>query len=81
MGTCYINAVGVERNVSEAVKYLKLAADKGDARAMGNLGACYFNGIGVEKNTLKGADLLRRAAKAGNDEARKALYRIRGYEH
>lgn len=77
LGTCYVNAIGVEQNLPEAVKYLKLAADKEDAQAMGNLGACYYNGLGVERDQFKGLDLLRRAAKAGNEDAKKALYRLR----
>ena len=59
------------------VKWLKLAADKDDPQALGNLGACYYNGLGVDKNTLKGIELMRKAAKLGNDDARKALLRIR----
>ena len=70
--------MGTTQNIPEAIKYLTLAADKGDPQAMGNLGACYYNGIGVEKNELKGTDLLRKAAKGGNEEARKALNRIVG---
>ena len=54
------------------------AAQKGDAQAEGNLGACYYNGIGVERNVLKGVELIRSAAKKGNEEAQKALARIRG---
>lgn len=51
------------------------AAD--DPQALGNLGACYYNGLGVPQDTEKGVILIRKAAKLGNEEAQKALMRIR----
>ena len=40
VGVCYKNGQGVEKNLAEAVKYYRLAAQKGNASAQCNLGMC-----------------------------------------
>lgn len=39
-----------ERDIEEAIRLYKLAAEKGYAAAQNNLGFCYFHGIGLPKN-------------------------------
>jgi uncharacterized protein len=41
---------GVEKNGSEAIRLLNVAANAGDADALFQLGVCYEDGIGVPQN-------------------------------
>uniref|UniRef100_U9T555 HCP-like protein n=2 Tax=Rhizophagus irregularis TaxID=588596 RepID=U9T555_RHIID len=52
-GDCLYNGKGVEKNLSEALKYFEQAADNGFKVAMYNAGKLYYNGDGVEKNKEK----------------------------
>src|SRR5688500_9152855 len=62
LGTSYYYGNGVEKNLTEAVKWWRKAAVQGDAEAQFNVGACYYNGTGVEKNLTEGVEWYRRAA-------------------
>ncbi len=59
----------VEINKSKAVSLLRQAADKGNPRAMKNLGVCYENGDGVDKDIAKAVELYQRATDMGNAAA------------
>jgi TPR repeat protein len=50
LGRCYEGGVGVNKNVKEAARWYRLAADRGHVPALINLGKCYGNGIKVLKN-------------------------------
>ena len=52
-GLLYYHGVGVEKNISEAIKWYQKAADKGSVEAMTNLGHIYLNGIVVAKDELQ----------------------------
>ncbi len=65
-GLYYEYGVDVEKNVEEAVKYYRLAADKGNSNAYLKLGLCYANGIGVERNEVEAARFFRLCAEKGN---------------
>lgn len=52
-------------NLEEAVKWLRLAADQGDAGAQNNLGVLYMQGDGVKEGHKEAAKLFRRAADQG----------------
>jgi TPR repeat protein len=52
-------------DVTEAVRYYRLAADLGLANAQGNLGLCYENGWGVAKDETEAAQYYRLAADQG----------------
>ncbi|GBC04277.1 hypothetical protein RclHR1_00560004 [Rhizophagus clarus] len=52
-GDCLYNGKGVEKNLSEALKYFEQAAKNGFKVAMYSAGKLYFNGDGVEKNKDK----------------------------
>ena len=69
LGLCYANGIGVEKNLSEAVKWYRKAAEQGDAQAQFNLGVCYANGDGVEKNPTEAVKWWRKAAEQGVAQA------------
>lgn len=49
----------------EAVKWLRMAADQGDAGAQNNLGVLYMEGDGVKQGYKEAAKLFRKAAEQG----------------
>ena len=58
-----------EQNVDEAIRLLKSASSKGDARAMYLLGECYWSGVGVKKDIKAGFESALKAANLGFKEA------------
>ena len=62
-----------ENNYDEAVRYYKLAAEKGRTVAMYNLGNLYWFGRGVEENE---AEAFRYYSMAESDESIERLYRL-----
>lgn len=54
-----------KRRYNEAVKWFRLAAERGNARAMDELGQCYQYGLGVEQNHQTKEMWYRRSAEAG----------------
>ena len=56
-----------------AIKYLTLAADKGNSEAMLQLGHCCNGGWGVEKSPKKAVEWFRKAADKGNARAMSSL--------
>ena len=46
----YQNGLGVPKDYGEAVKWYRLGAAQGYARAQYNLGVMYENGLGVPKD-------------------------------
>jgi C-terminal peptidase prc len=65
-GICYEFGYGIEKNLPEAVKWYRKAAEQGDARAQVNLGLCYYNGYGVQKNRTEAVKWYRKAAEQGD---------------
>ncbi len=53
-----------------ALKWLRVAADLGNAPSLVTLGEAYRSGMGVSRNAEKAADCFRRAAEAGNNDGR-----------
>lgn len=43
LGYMYLHGYGVEKSVSEAIRYFKLAADQGNAEGQLNLGTLYYS--------------------------------------
>ena len=70
LGACYVNGTGVPKDLKEAVRYFRLAADQGDAQAQLYLGGCYLNGSGVLKEAVR---YYRLAADQGNAHAQRYL--------
>ena len=61
LGVCYLDGKGVEKNIEEGIKWLKMAADSGHAKALHVLGDCYREGEGVEKDNYKALELYHKA--------------------
>ena len=57
--------LGIEKDLEEAVKWYRKAAEQGYARAQYNLGHCYEYGKGVEKNEIETVKWYRKAAEQG----------------
>jgi TPR repeat protein len=57
----------------EAVKWLRMAADQGDAGAQNNLGVLYMEGDGVKQGFKEAAKLFRKAAEQGIPSAQANL--------
>jgi TPR repeat protein len=55
----YENGVGVPENDADAVKWYRLAAKQGRARAQNNLGVMYENGEGVSENNAEAIKWFR----------------------
>lgn len=64
-GLCYDDGDGVDQNYYEAVKWYKLAANQGHARAQNNLGLLYFNGFGVYQDYREASRCYLSAANQG----------------
>lgn len=54
VGVCYQKGIGVRKNLEEAFKYYKKAADMGNPESIMIVTNCYIYGMGVEKNDLMG---------------------------
>ena len=52
-GSRYANGQGVKKDLVEAVKWFRKAAEQNNAGAQDNLGSRYANGQGVEKDLLR----------------------------
>jgi len=60
-------------NYVDAVRFYRMAAAQGDAKAQNSLGAMYYNGRGVTQDNGEAAKWYRKAADQGNADARKEL--------
>ena len=56
---------GFDKNLPEAVKYIRMAAERGYAKAQNQLGYMYEKGEGVPQDTKKSFDLTMQAAVKG----------------
>jgi TPR repeat protein len=59
---CFDEGLGVERDLEQAAKLYRQAAEKGNSVAQNNLGVCYDRGYGVEKNEREALRWFRKAA-------------------
>ena len=66
MGVLYANGQGVDKDLVEAVRWYRKAAEQGHAQAQTNLGFTYANGRGVDKDVKRAADWCARAAAQGH---------------
>ncbi len=74
MGVMYDKALGVERNLEQAVKWFKLAADQRDAQAQLNLGILHDpRADGIAKDIQVAAQWLVLAANNGSQRAKHLL--------
>lgn len=65
-------------NQADGLKWLKLAAEKGDARAMLVFGTALFNGDGVTQDPVLGYAYVSRAAAQGLEPAKNTLAQMDG---
>ena len=72
----YGDGNGVDQNYSEAIKWYRMAADQGDARAQKNLGIMYYKGQGVDQSNNNALRWLYKSAKQGNEDAKSAINKI-----
>ena len=73
----YINGRGVARDDPEAVRWYRRAAEQGYATGQFNLGFMYENGRGVRRDRVEAVRWYRMAAEQGDEDAPKALDRLR----
>lgn len=67
---------GVAKDMVEAVKWLRKAAEQGLPQAQGALGVCYRDGDGVEKDYALAAMWFRKAAEQGHATAERILGKL-----
>lgn len=65
-GEDYYYGRGVKKNYEEAVKWYRLAAEKGNSSAQNNLGWMYQKGYGVTKDYAEAVKWYRKSAEQGN---------------
>ena len=61
------------KNYTEAVKWIRKAAEQGIADAQFALGACYQSGTGVTQNIAEAKKWYQKAADQGNEDAKEIL--------
>ena len=64
-GRCFAKGDGVNKDMYEAVKWYRKAAERGYAPAQFSLGCCYHSGHGVDKNSAEAVKWIRKAAEQG----------------
>jgi TPR repeat protein len=65
LGAAYYNGTGVEKNMAEAARWFRQAAEKGYAKAQHNLGIMYYVGEGVPHDEAEAVKWFSRAAEQG----------------
>lgn len=77
---CYYGE-GVEKNLSAAVKWWRLASEQGDADALNALGLCYERGEGIEMNLARAYDCYSAAVSKGSEKAKSniSILEAQGY--
>mmetsp|Transcript_14256 Transcript_14256/g.31859 ORF Transcript_14256/g.31859 Transcript_14256/m.31859 type:complete len:387 (-) Transcript_14256:238-1398(-) len=65
IGHRYMDGIGVETNLVEAVRWFKLAAEQGHPWAMAKYGLCLFNGTGIGQSLPNAVVWYKRSADLG----------------
>ena len=73
LGVMYDNGRGAVQDYSAAMKWYRMAADQGHAKAQCNLGIMYKNGHGVPQNTSQALRWLYKAQVQGEEEAKQGI--------
>jgi TPR repeat protein len=73
LGIAYQNGQGVEPDFTEAAKWLRKAADQGDAYAQVNVGWLYANGQGVAQDDTQALMWSTLAVAGAEDDATREL--------
>ena len=78
LGLCYMTGSGTGEDYARGFKWLKRAADKGDALAMQHCGICYLQGAGVEQSNAQAMYWLEKSLGIEeNEETRSTLEALR----
>ena len=72
-GKCIEEGMGVVKDVNEALKLYRFAADRGCANGQYNLAVCYEKGIGVQQNFFEAVKWYKPAAAQGIAQAQNML--------
>ena len=73
LAVMYQSGIGVERDPSAALTWLRKSAEFGNRGAQGKLGSLYFEGSGVPKDEIASARWYRKAADQGDGLAQNVL--------
>ena len=73
LGVAFANGIGTKLDVPEALKWLRVAADRNHPEALFLIGRCYAEGNGIPKDPAKAVAWYRKAAETGLPEAQMAL--------
>jgi len=73
LGFMYAKGQGVPQDDQEAVRWSRLAAERGDAVAQSNLGLMYAKGQGVPQDYTEAVKWYRLAAEQGDAVAQSIL--------
>lgn len=77
MGYAYLKGEGVEKNISEGIRWLKISARNNFCLSQYVLAGHYANGIGVEKSIEKAFELAEKSIKAGCDDRDKLYEKLK----
>lgn len=72
----YANGQGAAKDIAEAAKWYRKAADQGHAPAQYLLAVAFANGRGVTKDGAEAVKWYRKAAERGHKDAQAALNRL-----
>lgn len=80
LGMVYEVGIDVGKDLVEAMKWYRNAAENGNAEAQYKLGHYYRSGVGIEKNYVEAVAWYRKAAEQGHSHAQERLARcyVRG---
>jgi TPR repeat protein len=73
LGLDYYKGEEVTKDLAEAVKLFRLAADQGHAGAQQKLGVCYYKGEGVTRDLDEAVKWVRLAVEQGHPDAQRNL--------
>ena len=72
----YLSGTKVSKNIDEALKWLRIAAEQGSLIAQNQLGFMYLNGKEIEKNKQKAHYWYSLAAAQGDEKANRIKVRL-----
>ena len=70
----------MNRDIREAIRWFRKAAEQNSGLAQFELGKCYLFGHGVKENKAEAMIWLYKAADNGNEDAKNTLYSYFGIE-
>ncbi len=73
LGMAYLNGENIVIDYIEAIKWLKLSAQKNNMKALYQLGECFANALGVEKDKNRANYYYGKSAELGHQKAKEKL--------